>query len=477
VRRFTGSVIACVALLLLLPGLRPARASDEGIARARELAGAFRSVYERVAPAVVLIRTSTPIERRLPSFHPPIDPEGGHPDFTGLGSGVIVSPDGYILSNHHVIQKADSIEVTLQDRRRLIAHVVGVDSLIDIALLKIDAQDLPTAPLGQSDDLQIGDWVLAIGFPLGMGTTLTHGIVSALGRQAEVIRSDLRIESFIQTNAVINPGNSGGPLLDLDGRIVGINTAISTKTGYYIGYGLAVPANLAREAMEDFLEYGRVVRGYLGIAMQKVDAALVRREQLALQPPRGVFLSRIDDDTPAASSALRVGDVLLAVEDRPVNEPNEVQTLIYGRDPGDAIRLRLHRNGAEQVVTVVLGERENDQVLALGHRRIDRLGLTVAGLDPARAAQLGFDDAIARDLGLSDSGQGVVIVDLDPSGPAADLGLRIDDIITEVDRTPVTAPDVFLRSVAALEGGSPALFWFWRPDAGVEVRALPIRSR
>ena len=196
--------------------------------------------------------------------------EGGQ--FSGLGSGVIVSADGYILSNHHVIRNADSIEVTLHDRRRLTARVVGVDSLIDIALLKVEAQNLPTADLGRSADLQIGEWVLAIGFPLGMGTTLTHGIVSALGRQADVIDGAGVIESFIQTNAVINPGNSGGPLLDLRGQVIGVNTAISTKTGYFMGYGLAVPIDLAHEAMNDFLEHGRVVRGYLGIAMGDVDA-------------------------------------------------------------------------------------------------------------------------------------------------------------------------------------------------------------
>ncbi|SVC24910.1 uncharacterized protein METZ01_LOCUS277764, partial [marine metagenome] len=291
----------------------PATAHQDaaGVARLEELSRAFRSVYERIAPAVVLIRTSGEMERRLPRFHPRIDPENDG-QFKGLGSGVIVSEDGYILSNHHVIRNADSIEVTLHDRRRLPARIVGVDSLIDIALLKVEAHGLPTAPLGRSEELQIGQWVLAIGFPLDMGSTLTHGIVSALGRQADVIHEDGNIESFIQTNAVINPGNSGGPLLDLRGRIVGINTAISTKTGFFIGYGLAVPIDLAHEAMDDFLEYGRVVRGYLGITMLEVNARLVRQESLGLEPPRGVFIDSIYSDTPAARSDLTRGDVVLS---------------------------------------------------------------------------------------------------------------------------------------------------------------------
>lgn len=467
-----------LCLGIALAGLAAAGADDSvdvsGIARAEELSSAFRSVYDQVAPAVVLIRTSTAMERLRPRFHPRIDPSPDHPEFSGLGSGVIVSPDGYILSNYHVIQQADSIQVTLQDRRRLTAQVVGVDSLIDIALLKVEGQDLPTATLGRSDSLRIGDWVLAIGFPLGMGTTLTHGIVSALGRQAEVIRNELSIESFIQTNAVINPGNSGGPLLDLRGNIVGINTAISTKTGYFIGYGLAVPVDLAREAMDDLLTYGRVVRGYLGVAMEHVDAQLVRDKGLSLAPPRGVYLTGISADTPAARAGLRVGDVLLSVDGVSVNEPNEVQTVIYGRDPGDPIRLQVHRNETTLDISVVLGERHNAAVLAEGERFVGALGLTVAMLDATQAQELGFTARIAGRLGLPD-GNAVVVTKVDPASAAAQLGLRIDDVITEIDRTPVPTPDAFVRSVARLQSGTSALVWFWRPDAGIDVRALPVR--
>ena len=467
-----------VILLMATLDVAPATAHQDaaGVARLEELSRAFRSVYERIAPAVVLIRTSGEMERRLPRFHPRIDPENDG-QFKGLGSGVIVSEDGYILSNHHVIRNADSIEVTLHDRRRLPARIVGVDSLIDIALLKVEAHGLPTAPLGRSEELQIGQWVLAIGFPLDMGSTLTHGIVSALGRQADVIHEDGNIESFIQTNAVINPGNSGGPLLDLRGRIVGINTAISTKTGFFIGYGLAVPIDLAHEAMDDFLEYGRVVRGYLGITMLEVNARLVRQESLGLEPPRGVFIDSIYSDTPAARSDLTRGDVVLSIDGQSVNEPNEVQTLIYGRDPGESLVLVIHRAGVSQTQTieVVLGEREQGRVLARGHRRVEQLGLTVAALDVERARDLGFTDDVARQLGLEDNRHVVVVVDIDPRSPAEERGIRVDDVITEIDRSAIESLDEFLRSVSDLEPGKSALFWFWRRDLGVDVRSLPIR--
>jgi serine protease Do len=318
--------------------------------------------------------------------------------------------------------------------------------------------------------------VLAIGHPLGMGTTLTHGIVSALGRQAQVIEAEYRIESFIQTNAVINPGNSGGPLLDLQGRVIGVNTAISTKTGYFMGYGLAVPIDLAREAMDDFLIHGRVVRGYLGISMEDVDDELVRQHGLQLSPPRGVYVKGIDSGTPADRSGLSVGDVMLAIDGQPVDLANEVQTRIYSRDPGDGVELTVVRDGEQQLIRVVLGEREEDRLLVRGQRRIELLGLTVGSIDNARAQRLGFTDEIARELRLEEVRRAVVITAVEPDSPAAELGLQVDDVITEIDQTTVLSVDQFVRDLANLEDGTSALFWLWRQGHGVDVRALPIRA-
>lgn len=467
--------IASVLSILLLPVAQVVaqQVPEVAMAQLEALSEAFRAVHQKTAPAVVMIRTTGDIERRLPRSHPRIEPPGDSDQPLGMGSGVIISADGYILSNHHVVRDADSIQVILQDRRRLSAQVVGIDSLIDIALLKVDAVDLPVVELGNSSQLRIGDWVLAIGYPLGMGTTLTHGIVSALGREADVIGGRFGIESFIQTNAVINPGNSGGPLLDLQGRVVGINTAISTRTGFYIGYGLAVPIDLAREAVDDLLTHGRIVRGYLGISMSSVDAATVRELGVQLDPPRGILINGVQEGTAAADGGLQVNDILLSVDGEPVNVPNEVQTLIYRRDPGDAMELALLRDGKVTQLLVTLGERAEDQLLARGERHFDILGLTVAPVGE-RAPDLGLTPSIAQELGLADEAEAVVIIDVDARGPAAAKGLKVDDIITEVDHTTIVSLDQLVQSVADLRQGESSLFWLWRQDRGIDVRALRI---
>lgn len=458
----------------LLAGAHPvgAQMPEESTQPIADLSRAFRHAYEQAKPAVVLISATTRSrqKRALPPFHPEI-PE----DFRGIGSGTIVSADGYILSNYHVVAEADSIQVTLSDRRIYRAKIIGFDSLIDIALLKIEAQGLPTVQLADSDRLQIGDWVLAIGHPLGMGSTLTHGIVSALGRQAGIFnpRSDeenrYAIESFIQTNAVINPGNSGGPLLDLQGRVVGINTAISTRTGYYIGYGLAVPINLAREVVDDLLVHGRIVRGYLGVSMEsEMTPELIREHSLDMERPRGVYLRDVQPNSPAAHGGLRGGDVVLSIDGTEVNHFNHLQTLIYGRDPGETVSLQIMRQNQIHHVAVVLGEREEDRLLSQGHQRLAKLGISVETLPAELPAEL------AAELGFAQGEEPVVVVEVDPEGLAADKGIQVRDVITEVDQERVTSLEQFVRFVSELEEGQSAFFWFWRPDTGIEVRALRI---
>ena len=464
--------IAFIAALSV--GTRPAGAQVpvESTQPLADLSRAFRQAYEQVRPAVVLIAATT----RLPPFHPEI-PE----DFRGMGSGTIVSDDGYILSNYHVVAEADSIRVTLSDRRTYQAKVIGFDSLIDIALLKVEAQGLPTVQLADSDLLQIGDWVLAIGHPLGMGSTLTHGIVSALGRQAGVLnpRSDeenrYAIESFIQTNAVINPGNSGGPLLDLQGRVVGINTAISTRTGYYIGYGLAVPINLAREVVDDLLVHGRIVRGHLGVTMEsEMTQELIRKHRLNMERPRGVYLKQVQPNSPAERGGLLVGDVVLSLDGIEVDHFNDLQTLIYGRDPGETINLQIMRQNQVRQVAVVLGEREDDRLLSEGHQRMAQLGFSVESLPAELATELGFVGELAAELGFAQGEEPVVVVEVDPEGLAADKGIQVRDVITEVDQERVTSLEQFVRFVSGLEEGQSALFWFWRPETGINVRTLKI---
>ena len=438
------------------------------------LSQAFRAAYQQVRPAVVLITTTRRWSSRpglLPPFHPPLEPGDG--ELPGLGSGTIVSPDGYILSNYHVIKDADSIWVTLADRRTFEAEVVGSDSLIDIALLKIEAQPLPIVQLGDADDLQIGDWVLAIGHPLGMGSTLTHGIVSALDRQAQIIDDGYGIESFIQTNAVINPGNSGGPLLNLRGEVVGINTAISTRTGYYIGYGLAVPINLAQEAMSDILTHGRVVRGYLGIEMEEVTQDLIREFALELDRPQGVYIE-VMPDSPGARGGLLNSDVVLSIDGHQVDHPNQIQTLIYNRNPGDLVELTILRAGLQKRLEVLLGEREEDRLLARGRARISRLGIAVEKLSDELAAELNFTGEVAAELGFARGERTIVVVGVDPDGPAAAKGIEVHDVITEVDQQRITSVHQLVRFLSGLQQGESALFWLWRPNQGIDVRVLEI---
>ena len=473
--------VSTVFVAALLASARPtgAQMPVESTQPLADLSRAFRQAYEQVRPAVVLIAATTRPRQKpvLPPFHPEIPDE----DFRGIGSGTIVSDDGYILSNYHVVAGADSIQVTLSDRRTYQAELIGFDSLIDIALLKVEAQGLPTVQLADSDLLQIGDWVLAIGHPLGMGSTLTHGIVSALGRQAGIFnrRSDeenrYAIESFIQTNAVINPGNSGGPLLDLQGRVVGINTAISTRTGYYIGYGLAVPINLAREVVDDLLVHGRIVRGHLGVAMApEMTQELIREHGLDMERPRGVYLNQVQPNSPAEHGGLLVGDVIMSLDGIEVNHFNHLQTLIYGRDPGETVNLQIMRENQLHQVAVVLGEREDDQLLSEGHQRLAQLGFSVESLPAELAAELGFVGELAAELGFEQGEDPVVVVGVDPQGLAADKGIQVRDVITEVDQERVTSLEQFVRFVSKLEEGQFAFFWFWRPDTGINVRALSI---
>ena len=467
---------AAVAAVIIAAWAAPAQSPPDSTHRLEDLSRAFRYAYKQAKPAVVLVATAR--TWRLPRFHPQVPEE----EYQGMGSGTIVSPDGHILSNYHVIAGADSIAVTLADRRTFTAEVVGFDSLIDIALLKIDAQKLPTVPLADSDRLQIGDWVLAIGHPLGMGSTLTHGIVSALGRQAGIFdpsseENRYAIESFIQTNAVINPGNSGGPLLDLHGRVVGINTAISTHTRFYIGYSLAVPINLAQKVVDDLLTHGRIVRGYLGVSMEnELTQELIADRGLALDRPRGVYLSGVKPQSPAARGGLRDGDVILSIDDTDINHSNQIQTLIYGRDPGDAIELQILRDNEPLQLSVILGEREDDRRMAQGHQRISRLGLSVKQLPANLAVELGFDHEVATALGFGRGEEPVLVVAVDPGGMAAAKGMKPRDIITEIDQERVTSLPHLVRFVSELDEGHSALFWFWRPDDGIDVRALMIND-
>ncbi|MDO8549485.1 MAG: trypsin-like peptidase domain-containing protein, partial [Ignavibacteria bacterium] len=288
---------------------------------------AFIEVAEKVTPAIVQI--SVVSERESPQddffFFPFKDmPQ----EQRGSGSGIIISEDGYIITNNHVVENASRVEVGLYDKRNFSAKVIGTDPLTDLAVIKIEADNLPTAYLGDSDQLKVGQWVMAIGNPLSLASTVTAGIVSAIGRgQLNLIRDSYGVENFIQTDAVINPGNSGGAMVDLSGAVVGVNSAIATRgTGTYIGYGFAIPINLAKAVAKDLIAHGTVSRGYIGVLIEEVDDAMAK--SLGMDKPRGIIVQDLVKGGAAENADIKVGDVILKIDGKDVNQANQLQSYV-----------------------------------------------------------------------------------------------------------------------------------------------------
>lgn len=338
------------------PRYRPADSlGNEGdqLSNLTSLSESFQSVASKVTPAVVYIRVEmadSGSERGwLPRFGQPRQ---------SVGSGVIISDTGYIVTNNHVVEGADEVTVTLHDKRQYAAKVVGTDPSTDLAVLKaITSDTLPSAVFGNSDNVSVGEWVIAVGNPFRLTSTVTAGIVSALGRQVNIIEDAFGIEDFIQTDAAINPGNSGGALVNVYGELIGINTAIATESGSYEGYGFAVPVNLVERVVEDLISLGEVQRGYLGVSISPVDAASARR--LGLDRIAGVQLSVVDPLSAAAKAGLEVDDVVLSIEGREVNEPNELQRVVAIHRPGDRLKVEVWRNNTLRVFHVELFGKED----------------------------------------------------------------------------------------------------------------------
>ncbi len=369
----SGLAVAFVMILLFRPQAlerhpavrimeAPAVVSDSQQDAAAGGAPASYAKAVRVAtPAVVNIYTSKTItQQRHPLFDDPNFRRffGGDPNLprqrneTSLGSGVIISPEGYLLTNNHVIEGADEIQVALNDGRSATARVVGSDPETDLALLKIDLQELPAIVFGQSDSLSVGDVVLAIGNPFGVGQTVTQGIISATGRQQLGIST---FENFIQTDAAINPGNSGGALVNTYGQLVGINTAIFSRTGGSQGIGFAIPAQLAKNVMEQILQQGRVIRGWLGIEAQDISPALA--ESFGLNDTRGALVAGVYPRSAADQAGLMPGDIVLRINGRPVDDAKAAMDIISAFAPGEIIELQIKRNGALKNAKITIGER------------------------------------------------------------------------------------------------------------------------
>jgi serine protease Do len=402
---------------------------------------AYARIAETVTPSIVNIQTTQVIKvQQSPFFSDPFFrqffgqmPGMGIPREQrehALGSGVIVSPDGYVVTNNHVIAHATEIEVMLQDRRTFKGKVIGADPQTDVAVLKLDAKGLPAATWGDSSKLEPGDVVMAFGNPFGLNFTVTRGIVSAVGRSGLGIES---YEDFIQTDAAINPGNSGGALVDVHGKVIGINTAILSTTsgpggeGGFNGVGFAIPSNVVKRVMESLIKTGKVERGYLGVEVTDLSRALA--EQFKVPDVSGALINDVTPNSPAGKAGLKAGDVVRTLDGKRVDSKDALTFMVASSAPGSEVSLGILRDGKPMTVKVTLGTRPEHLAVRAGQAPSQGTlrGITVQNLTPNLRGQLG----LPSDL------HGVVISGLDPSSPAAQEGLQTGDVIMDVDRRPV----------------------------------------
>lgn len=441
------------------------------------LSNAFRNAASQVRPAVVRVEVEAAPRAVRQGGNPfPGFPFGdffGVPDaprrpVMGSGSGFIISEDGYVLTNDHVVANANRVTVFLNDNRQFEAEVVGRDPNTDVAVLKIAADGLPVAQLGNSQAVEVGDWVLALGYPMSLGETVTAGIVSAKGRSIGIMQRDREnrpaaLEHFIQTDAAINQGNSGGPLIDLNGRVIGINSAIMSPTGSYAGYGFAVPIDLAQRIAEDLIEHGAVHRPKLGVQIREVDTA--DAEVFGLETASGALVATTPEN-PARDAGVRMGDVIVGVDGERVRDTSELMARIATRKPGDVVTLDLIRYGNNERVRVTLDMFEPVAVEQGGTARAEadtegRLGFAVREISADQARQAGFD------------GGGLVITQVDPAGTAPPVlrGMRIEQINGQQVRT----IDDLRRVAGSLDSG--ATVSVIATEAGGETTIINYRLR
>lgn len=346
--------------------------------------------------------------------------------FKAAGSGVIVdAKHGYVLTNNHVIRHADKVSVALKDGRTFKAKVIGADADADIAVIQIPAKNLTALPMGDSSDLQVGDFVIAVGNPFALGQTVTSGIVSALGRTGLGIEG---YEDFIQTDASINPGNSGGALVDLHGKLIGINTAIVAPSGGNVGIGFAIPINMAHSIMQQLIKHGKVVRGFLGISIQNMSSDVAKA--MGTSADQGAIVSQVEDGSAAAKAGLKPGDVIVSLDGKQVKNASELRNSVALLQPGHSVSLGIIRNGRPMNVTAVLGTRHEQQV-------------TAKNVDP-RLAGATFT-TVKKGLPLFRHAEGVGIASVQKGSPAWRAGLRKGDVITAVNRKPVKKPGDLAR--------------------------------
>jgi serine protease Do len=421
----------------------------------------YAPLVKEVLPSVVNISSSKVVHNRMSSGELPMDPffrqffgqDGSQFNVPresrekALGSGVIVSPEGYILTNNHVVDGATDVQVTLADKREFQAKVVGTDPKTDIAVLKINAKDLAPITIGDSSKVQVGDMALAVGDPFGVGETVTSGIISATGRSNLGIED---YEDFIQTDAPINPGNSGGALINDRGELIGINTAIiSHGSEGSQGIGFAIPSDLARNVMDQILKTGHVTRAYLGIYPQDVTPAMARA--FGEKQMEGIVIGEVSPDSPAKAAGLQRGDIILDVNGKPVNDSNQLRMSVSMMPPGTEVSIKYLRDGSEHTANVKLAEMPTESAKAESDNNNEGGNKALEGVEVSN-----LTGSMARELGISPSTKGVVVTDIDPASKMADSGLQKGDVIQEVNHQPVSNVSEF-QSAVRKAGSSPLL--------------------
>jgi serine protease Do len=445
---------------------------------AEQLSNTFAAVAEKVSPSVVTVFTETDVRAPKSPFGPegngrsPFEeffgdeffkrffdtphPQGGMKQ-TGLGSGVIIDKDGLILTNNHVVDDADNIKVRLMDGREFEAKVKGRDPQTDLAILKIEAKDLQTIEMGDSDKARVGDWVLAIGSPVNpqLEHSVTSGIISAKGRSAVGLT---QYEDYIQTDAAINPGNSGGPLVNLRGELIGINSAIVTQNGGFSGIGFAIPANLAQKIADDIVVNGKVVRGWLGVSIQNISPDLAKA--LHLETNNGVIVTAVEDDSPAQKAGLKSEDVIRKFDGKEIDNATELSTKVAASSPGQKVTMGVLRDGKAKNIEVTLGElNPKTQQIARGEETVSNLGLAVADITPP----------LAQKYEIPKSEHGVVVTGVEPGGVASQTGIREGDVIVKVNRREIASTKEFDSEISKTAAGDEALLYVRRGDTNLFV--------
>lgn len=442
----------------------------------------FKAVANDVTQAVVYIQVEGAGSGDFPRdwFHNFEEEGGGERLFRDMprqsvGSGVIISKQGYIVTNLHVVDQARAIQITLSDKRQFEAHIVGVDASTDLAVIKVEnPEDFPVIALGNSDRLEVGEWVLAVGNPFRLTSTVTAGIISALGRQVNIIEDRFRIEDFIQTDAAINPGNSGGALVNLEGELVGINTAIATESGSYEGYGFAVPVNLVERVVRDLISYGEVRRGFLGVSIQTINAVAARR--LGMDQVGGVYLDEVQDGGAADRGGLQEGDVVIAINGESINASNELQSVIARLRPGDQVSVDVWRRGERQKHQVTLLGRD-DPAYKNWFAELEPIPQPVPEEEPAYPSTevfqldgwgLGLRDLTSRDRNAFDVEDGVYLAYVEKETVADNAGLPRDAVLLAIGETPVNSVEDAIRILALSEAHSGDLLLRVRRRTGID---------